>query len=161
MALLLSYSTWGMPQVPIEVAVAHCAGLGFDGLELTVCPGWSTEGTSLTTAQRREIRRLYTDHGIALGGLCANTPLLAEDPAEHAANLDRFRAYLDLAAELQAAGLRPGGHLALLGPTSRPLVTAIQATWLAGATLVVRVRARQETGRCPSAGRRHGARADR
>ena len=47
------------------------------------------------------------------------------------------REALDLAAELQAAGLRPGGHLALLGPTSRPLVTAIQATWLAGATLVV------------------------
>ncbi|MPY93045.1 MAG: AMP-binding protein [Acidimicrobiia bacterium] len=44
---------------------------------------------------------------------------------------------LDLAAELQVLGLRPGGHLAILGPTTRALVTAIQATWLAGATLVV------------------------
>lgn len=104
MGMQLSYSTWGMPEVPIEVAVAHCAGLGFDGLELTVCPGWTTEGTSLTTDDRREIRRLYTDHSLALGGLCANTPLLADDPAEHAANLARFRAYLDLAAELQLPG---------------------------------------------------------
>jgi sugar phosphate isomerase/epimerase len=100
----LSYSTWGMPEVPIDVAVAHCAGLGFDGLELTVCPGWTTEGTSLTTEDRRRIRRLYTDHGLELGGLCANTPLLTDDPAEHAANMTRFRAYLDLAAELQLPG---------------------------------------------------------
>jgi sugar phosphate isomerase/epimerase len=106
MGMLLSYSTWGMPEVPIDVAVAHCAGLGFDGLELTVCPGWTTEGSSLTTAQRREIRRLYTDHGLDLGGLCANTPLLEDDPAEHVANLGRFRAYLDLAAELQLPGER-------------------------------------------------------
>ena len=33
-------------------------------------------------------------------------------------------------------GVGPGDHVALLGPTSRALVTAIQATWLAGATLV-------------------------
>lgn len=104
MGMQLSYSTWGMPEVPIAVAVAHCAGLGFDGLELTVCPGWTTEGTSLTTDDRREIRRLYTDHELELGGLCANTPMLADDPAEHTANLARFRAYLDLAAELQLPG---------------------------------------------------------
>lgn len=109
MGLRLSYSTWGMPTVPIAIAVAHCARLGFDGLELTVCPGWTTEGTSLDPAQRREIRRLYADHALELGGLCANTPLLAADPAEHAANLARFRAYLDLAAELQ----RPGEHLSV------------------------------------------------
>ncbi|MDQ1393006.1 MAG: fatty-acyl-CoA synthase [Acidimicrobiaceae bacterium] len=43
----------------------------------------------------------------------------------------------DMAAALQARGVRPGDHVALLGPTSRGLVTAIQATWLAGATVVV------------------------
>jgi fatty-acyl-CoA synthase len=41
------------------------------------------------------------------------------------------------AANLQAMGVAPGDHVALLGPTSRPLVTAIEATWLAGATVVV------------------------
>jgi fatty-acyl-CoA synthase len=38
---------------------------------------------------------------------------------------------------LQARGVRPGDHVALLSPTTRELVTAIQATWLAGATIVV------------------------
>src|SRR5690606_28850022 len=42
-----------------------------------------------------------------------------------------------VAAALQARGIGPGDHVALLGPTSRPLVTAIQATWLAGATVMV------------------------
>ena len=41
-----------------------------------------------------------------------------------------------MAAALQARGVAPGDRVAILGPTSRPLVTAIQATWLAGATLV-------------------------
>jgi fatty-acyl-CoA synthase len=43
---------------------------------------------------------------------------------------------LAMAGQLQARGVEPGQHVALLGPTSRPLVTAIQAIWLAGATLV-------------------------
>lgn len=42
-----------------------------------------------------------------------------------------------MAAHLQHLGVQPGDHVALLGPTTRPLVTAIQAVWLAGATLVV------------------------
>jgi fatty-acyl-CoA synthase len=43
----------------------------------------------------------------------------------------------EYAAALQARGIRPGDHVALLSPTTRSLVTAIQATWLAGATIVV------------------------
>ncbi|MFV0317761.1 MAG: fatty acyl-AMP ligase [Microthrixaceae bacterium] len=40
------------------------------------------------------------------------------------------------AAGLQARGVRPGDHVALLGPTTRNLITAIQAVWITGATLV-------------------------
>src|SRR5688500_17592125 len=38
-----------------------------------------------------------------------------------------------MAGALQARGVAPGDHVAILGPTSRPLVTAIQAAWLCGA----------------------------
>ncbi|HEY2998129.1 MAG TPA: AMP-binding protein [Acidimicrobiales bacterium] len=41
------------------------------------------------------------------------------------------------AAALQARGVCPGDRVALLSPTTRELVTAIQATWLAGAAIVV------------------------
>jgi fatty-acyl-CoA synthase len=42
-----------------------------------------------------------------------------------------------MAAGMQAHGVAPGTHVAILGPTTRPLVTAIQATWLAGAAAVM------------------------
>ena len=41
------------------------------------------------------------------------------------------------AARLQARGISHGDHVALLGPTTPELVTAFQAVWLCGATLVV------------------------
>jgi fatty-acyl-CoA synthase len=44
---------------------------------------------------------------------------------------------LGMASALQSRGVGPGTHVALLGPTTRPFVTAVQATWLAGATVVV------------------------
>ena len=42
-----------------------------------------------------------------------------------------------VAGELHRRGIEPGDRVALLGPTSRPLVTALQAVWLAGGVSVV------------------------
>src|SRR3954447_13162198 len=102
--MLLSHSTWGMPHVPIDVAIAHCAELGFDGLELTVIPGWITDAANLDAAERRRIRKLYDDHRLDLCGLSGNVPLLDGDAAEQARTAERFCGYLNLAAELQHPG---------------------------------------------------------
>ena len=51
--------------------------------------------------------------------------------------LEVHRDAVTTAGALQALGVRPGDHVAVLGPTTRPLVTAIQAVWLAGATVIV------------------------
>ena len=40
-------------------------------------------------------------------------------------------------AALQARGLVPGDHVAILGPTSRSLMTIIQGCWLAGIASMV------------------------
>ncbi len=42
-----------------------------------------------------------------------------------------------MAGALQRLGVAPRSNLAILGPTTRPLVTAIQATWLCGAATVM------------------------
>ncbi len=42
-----------------------------------------------------------------------------------------------MAANLQSHGIERGDHVALLGPTTADLVTATQAIWLCGATLVM------------------------
>ena len=47
------------------------------------------------------------------------------------------REALGVAASLQARGIGPGHHVGLIGPTSRGLVTSLEAVWLAGATVVV------------------------
>ena len=107
MTMKLSYSTWGMQTVPIETSVAHCAALGFDGLELTVIPGWTTDAATLDAATRRRMRKLYDDHQIELCGISGNVPLLDGSPAEQEATAARFRGYLDLAAELQRPGDEP------------------------------------------------------
>lgn len=44
---------------------------------------------------------------------------------------------LSVAATLQALGVAPGDHVAILGPTSRSLMTAIRGCWLAGAASMV------------------------
>ena len=40
-------------------------------------------------------------------------------------------------AALQARGLVPGDHVAILGPTSRQLITIVQGCWLAGVASMV------------------------
>jgi sugar phosphate isomerase/epimerase len=97
----LSHSTWGMPRVPIDIAVAHCSALGFDGLEMTVIPGWVTDAAGLDGGERRRIRALFDDHRLELCGLSGNMPLLAANETDHARNMARLRGYMDLAAELQ------------------------------------------------------------
>lgn len=109
MPMLLAFSTWGMQRTPIDVAVAHCAKLGFDGLELTVIPRWPTDAALLDAAARRHIRQLYDDHNIALCGLSGNTPMLLDDPIQAQKNRATFKGYLDLAAEWQ----KPGEHLSV------------------------------------------------
>jgi len=42
-----------------------------------------------------------------------------------------------MAAAMQSRGVTVGDHVAILGPTTRSLVTAIEATWLCGACLVM------------------------
>ncbi len=106
MSMMLSFSTWGMQKTPIDVAVKHCAALGFDGLELTVIPRWPTDAATMDAAERKRIRKLYDDHAIALCGLSGNTPLLKGEPGDRTGNVATFTTYLDLAAELQHPGER-------------------------------------------------------
>jgi fatty-acyl-CoA synthase len=42
-----------------------------------------------------------------------------------------------VAAALQARGVAPGDHVAILGPTTRALVTTVEACWLSGAASMV------------------------
>jgi len=72
--------------------------------------------------------------GAARGGTVTFVTNNTVDPLPWSQLHDEAKA---TAAALQAKGVGPGSHISLLAPTSRALVTAIQAVWLAGATVVV------------------------
>ena len=70
---------------------------------------------------------------------CGSITFLGPDPdcAERVPWSQLHSDARDMGAALQSRGVEPGHHVALLGPTSRAFVTAIQATWLIGATVVI------------------------
>jgi len=112
----LGYSTWGMPKVPVDEALAHLAGLGFDGVELTVIPGYTTELSKLDAVERSRIRQLLQKHHLILPAIAAHSSLLSNDKETHAANMARLKGAVDLAVEwaqgdiIPAIDTTPGGR---------------------------------------------------
>lgn len=136
----LGYSTWGMPKVPVDEALAHLAGLGFDGVELTVIPGYTTELTKLDAVERSRIRQLLQKHHLMLPAIAAHSSLLSNDKETHTANMARLKGAVDLAVEwaqgdiIPAIDTTPGGRpeeweavLDLLVERTRELVEYAQA----------------------------------
>jgi inosose dehydratase len=103
----LGYSTWGMPKVPVDEALAHLAKLGFDGVELTVIPGYTTELSKLDAVERKRIRQLLEEHQLILSAIAAHSSLLSGDPAAHTANMARLKGAVDLAVELMQKDIMP------------------------------------------------------
>ncbi len=111
----IGYSTWGMPTVPIDTAVSHVAKLGYDGLELTIIPRFTTELSTLDAAERKRIASLLEEHNLALPAIAAHSSLLETDADRHAQNMWRLKGGVDLAVELAqgdelpAVNTTPGG----------------------------------------------------
>lgn len=111
----LGYSTWGMPTVPIDTAITHVSKLGFDGIELTIIPRFTTELSTLDTAERKRIATLLKQHNLALPAIAAHSSLLDTDSDAHEKNMWRLKGGVDLAIdlaqgdEIAAVNTTPGG----------------------------------------------------
>jgi sugar phosphate isomerase/epimerase len=103
----LGYSTWGMPTVPIAEAIRHLAQLGFDGIELTVIPEWSTELSTLDSSERRHIRSMLQAHELMLPAIAGHTSLMETDHEVHAEHMQRLMGTVDLAVDLQVGDALP------------------------------------------------------
>ena len=103
----LAYSTWGMPTVPADVSIPYLAQLGFDGIELTVIPGYTTDLSILTSRQRQQIQQLLHQHQLTLSAVSAHTSLMDPEPKLHLANMERLKAAIYLAVELQIGSSHP------------------------------------------------------
>jgi sugar phosphate isomerase/epimerase len=95
----LCYSTWSMQKPRVDDMLRNLAEIGFDSVELTVIPGWSTELDTLDRAERQRIRQLLNTYQLALPAVAGHRPLLATDPAEHAENWRRLTGAIDLCVD--------------------------------------------------------------
>ena len=112
----LGYSTWGMPEVPIDEALDCIKGLGYDGVEMTVIPGYTTDLDKLDANEVGRIKRLIIDHDLEIPAISAHRSFLEEDPRILRKNMDQLKKAIDLALELNL-GVEPpviitisGGH---------------------------------------------------
>lgn len=95
----IGYSTWGMPGLPIDDALEQLKRIGYDGVEVAVLPGWTTELYTLDEAERSRIRSLFDRHGFDMPAVAGHCSVLARDPDEHAKNWARLTGAIDLCAD--------------------------------------------------------------
>ena len=103
----IGYCTWGMPEVEMDEAIPYLADLGYDGVEITVIPGYTTELSTLTSKERSRIKTLFTNHGLEMPAIAGHTSLLDPDTKQHAANMKRLKATVELAADMTMGELVP------------------------------------------------------
>ena len=70
----LGYNTWSMPTLGFGEAVRHCAGLGFNSVEVTVSEGWTTDVMKIGRGEPAEWKRIIGETGLVITSLTANAP---------------------------------------------------------------------------------------
>jgi len=103
----LGYCTWGMPTVPVDTFIPFLAQLGYDGVELTVIPGYTTELSLLDAAERRRIARMLKDHQLELPAIAGHTTMIERDPDTAARHWSRLTGAVDLALDWALDGTPP------------------------------------------------------
>ena len=99
----LGFSAWAMAALPVAEQIAIVREAGYAGIEMVSGPGGSLNAQETDAAERRRIRGLLDEAGLALPSIAGHGNLLEADPAKRAAQLARVRGAIDLAADLAGA----------------------------------------------------------
>lgn len=103
----IGYCTWGMPTVQVDTFVPFLSALGYDGIELTVIPGYTTELSTLDSAERKRIAQLLRDHHLDLPAIASQTSMIDQDPDTAARHWARLTGAVDLALDWALYGTPP------------------------------------------------------
>jgi sugar phosphate isomerase/epimerase len=99
-AAALGFSLYGMKSLPVPEAIRICAGIGYDGVELCLTPGWS-EPDSLSSSARKQILDTLKETRLSVLAFMEQLSMLERDMPESAGS-----ARIQKAAELgHALGL--------------------------------------------------------
>ena len=115
---------WDLPTI-----LRNCEAGGFEGVELRTEHAHGVE-PSLSPSQRAEVRRMFDDSPVELVGLGSTCEYHSPDPDEVRRNVELTRRFVDLAADLAAAGVkvRPNALVEGVRPedTLRQIGTALR-----------------------------------
>ena len=101
MPLHLAFSAWAMRELPLEQQIDIVRRAGYVGICLVSDPRFaSLDPATTSAAERRRVRAALDSADLALTAIAGHANPLEPDPTARAANLDRIRAGLDLAADL-------------------------------------------------------------
>jgi len=106
--MYLGFSTWAMPDLPIDTVIAHLAGLGFDAIEIGVLPRFTTALDNLDAVERQRIPKLLRDHNLKLSAISSYLPMMEQDATKFAFNRDYVKRTVDLADEWRECWIPTG-----------------------------------------------------
>jgi len=95
----LAFGSYGMKALTTEAALRAIARIGYDGVEPALMPGWPTDPAQMSAADRKTLRRLIGDLGLAVPAMLESLPLQGT-PKSRAANLERLKRAVALGNEL-------------------------------------------------------------
>src|SRR5688500_7204705 len=96
---------WDIPTI-----IKNCSATGFQGVELRTTHAHGVE-VGLNAAQRAEVRQRFADSPVELMGLGSAFDYHTPDPAKLRADIEATKAYVRLARDVGASGVkvRPNG----------------------------------------------------
>lgn len=96
----LGFSGWAMRELPVDQQIAIVREAGYASMALVSGPGFGLDALTADAAKRKRIRRLLDEAGLELSAVCGHATQLDPNPETVAANAERIRATIDLAADL-------------------------------------------------------------
>lgn len=90
---------YGMKTMATGDALRTLAEIGYDGVELCFIAGWPTDPAKLSATDRRELRKLLGDTGLALPAVLESLAY-GSTPEKRAHNIERLKLAVDLGNEL-------------------------------------------------------------
>ena len=98
---LLGFSLYGMKSLALTDALAQCAAIGYQCVELPLLADWPADSEKFSAASQKEFRDGLEKHKLRLTALMENLPLLG-DEAKHQSNLQRLKAAAEISRTFSA-----------------------------------------------------------